>query len=150
MNLLSRMFCFTCVACLAASVSYAETAALPTLKRMAEPELRQQSGVIPFQEDPEVRQSLEHEIMRKERDIVNYSAADHVIGSYEYQKPAPVPDMSGIPLFLQQHITNIATGLQSSDPTEGLYIMLQPLGINRGNLQEIRNGSKEINLNPKF
>ena len=34
------------------------------------------------------------------------------------------------PCLLREHV-NIAAGLQSSNPTEGLYIMLQPFGIDR-------------------
>jgi hypothetical protein len=41
------------------------------------------------------------------------------------------PDLESLPPLLPEHVLNIATGLQSVDPTQGLYIMLQPLGMDR-------------------
>jgi hypothetical protein len=47
---------------------------------------------------------------------------------------------------LQEYILAVAAGLQSPDPTTGLFTMLQPLNINRNNVDGIRNGSIKINI----
>ena len=57
----------------------------------------------------------------------------------------PAPDLSSLPPSLQQHVLNIANGLQSSDPRNGLYIMLQPFGIDR-NAVNVQISREQINL----
>ena len=119
---------------------------------MAEPELRQESGVVPFQEDTQVRKALQHQVIRHERELQNVTVDNHVIANYEYQ-PKVVPDMGSLSPFLQQYVMSIANGLQSSDPTQGLYIMLQSVGIDRNNINDYRSGAlaiKEINIEPNL
>ena len=119
---------------------------------MAEPELRQESGVVPFQEDTQVRKALQHQVIRHERELQNVTVDSHVIANYEYQ-PKVVPDMGSLSPFLQQYVMSIANGLQSSDPTQGLYIMLQSVGIDRNNINDYRSGAlaiKEINIEPNL
>jgi len=41
---------------------------------------------------------------------------------------------------------DIGFGIQSSDPTNGLFEMLRPLNINRGNVDAYRNGTMKVNL----
>ena len=58
---------------------------------------------------------------------------------------------------MQQHVLDIAAGLQSSDPRNGLYIMLQPFGIDRNatsvqiSRDQINMGTidRQLNINPK-
>jgi hypothetical protein len=135
------------------SLSFAQSVnVLPSLKLMAEPELRQESGVVPFQEDTQVRKALQHQVIRHERELQNVTVDNHVIANYEYQ-PKVVPDMGSLSPFLQQYVMSIANGLQSSDPTQGLYIMLQSVGIDRNNINDYRSGAlaiKEINIEPNL
>ena len=53
--------------------------------------------------------------------------------------------MSNLSPLMQQHVLNIAAGLQSSDPRNGLYIMLQPFGIDR-NATNVQISREQINL----
>ena len=56
-----------------------------------------------------------------------------------------MPDINSLPLALQQHILAIARGLQSTDPREGLYILLQPFGIDR-NASNVQIAREQISL----
>ena len=68
-----------------------------------------------------------------------------------------MPDMSNLSPLMQQHVLDIAAGLQSSDPRNGLYIMLQPFGIDRNatsvqiSRDQINMGTidRQLNINPK-
>ncbi|WP_228157242.1 hypothetical protein [Acinetobacter sp. CFCC 11171] len=53
--------------------------------------------------------------------------------------------MSNLSPLMQQHVLDIAAGLQSSDPRNGLYIMLQPFGIDR-NATNVQISRDQINL----
>jgi hypothetical protein len=149
MNLPMLSISALCVAAISTSI-YANDTVLPTLKLMAEPELRQETGVVAYQQDEKKRRALQHQVLRKERDIQNFVVDSQIVMNYDYEPKPPAPDMNSLPPFLQQHVMSIANGLQSSDPTEGLYIMLQPFGINRDNINDIRNGGLEIHINQNF
>ena len=77
-----------------------EIVSLPTFKVMAESELRAESGIIPYQQDENIRKALQHRMMQLQDDTQSFVV----------------------------------------DPTEGLYIMLQPFGIDRNakNVQIVR------------
>ena len=149
MNLPNLSIWALCLAAISTSI-HADDALLPTLHLMAEPELRQETGIVAYQQDEKKRRALQHQVIRKERDIQNFVVDSQIVMNYDYEPKPPAPDMNRLPPFLQHHVMSIAEGLQSSDPTEGLYIMLQPLGINRGNINDIRNGSLEIKFDPNF
>jgi hypothetical protein len=55
------------------------------------------------------------------------------------------PDLESLPPLLREHVLNIATGLQSADPTQGLYIMLQPLGMDR-NVEKVQIVREQISI----
>lgn len=125
-----------------------ELASLPTIKVMAEAELREEIGSLPFQEDKDVRKALERKIMKSEQDIQNYVIGDN-IGVIDIKPPVARPDMSGISPLLQQYVMAVASGLQSSDPTTGLFTMLEPvsMGIDRDKaIQAVKNGSFQLNV----
>ena len=113
---------------------------LPTFKTMAESELRAETGVIPYQQDENIRKALQHRIIQLQGDTQTFVVDPTVTQNLEVLAPAPEPALDTLPPLLREHVLNIASGLQSSDPTEGLYIMLQPFGIDRGasNVQLIR------------
>lgn len=133
MNLLKVIsYCIFVVAGVAASVTaFADTVELPVLKTLAEPELRAETGIIQYQEDPARVKSLQHEVMKLSDEAQNFMIAPNVLTNVEILPAAPLPNLNSLPLILQQHILSIAQGLQSSDPKQGLYIMLQPFGIDR-------------------
>jgi hypothetical protein len=54
--------------------------------------------------------------------------------------------MSQFSPALQQYILAVAIGLQSSDPSNGLFKMLEPLNINRNNIDNIREGTLKVNI----
>lgn len=133
MNLLKVIsYCIFVVAGVAASVTaFADTVELPVLKTLAEPELRAETGIIQYQEDPARVKALQHEVMKLSDEAQNFMIAPNVLTNVEILPAAPLPNLNSLPLILQQHILSIAQGLQSSDPKQGLYIMLQPFGIDR-------------------
>ena len=121
---------------------------LPTLQVLAEPELRKETGIVPYQNDEKIRRALQHQIIRNSREAQNFMLDSQVVANLEIQPLQSQPDLNSLPPLLQQHVLNIAQGLQSSDPTQGLYIMLQPFGIDRSNsMRPLDRGHIQINLN---
>ncbi len=121
---------------------------LPTIQVMAEDELSETTGFIPFQEDTAVRQALQHKIYKNENDIQNTTVNENTGKTINYQPPVAQPDMTNFSPALQQHVLAIAEGLQSNDPTQGVFKMLDPLGIDRNKaLESIPNRDIKINQN---
>lgn len=128
-----------------ASAQAEEVASLPTIKVMADSELREEVGFVPYQEDKTVRKALQHHIQKGEQDIQNIGVND-IITPINFQPKAEQPDMSGLSPALQQYVLAVASGLQSSDPTSGLFQILKPLGIDRNNVDGFRNGTIKMNI----
>lgn len=149
MNLLRVSVLATVFSCAWMTTAQAEQITpLPTLTLLAEPELRQETGVVPFQEDLKARKALQHIVMRSQWDAQNFVVDSQQVANLNYEAKPPAPDMSQLSPLMQMHVMAIANGLQSADPTEGLYIMLKPLGINRSNINDIRQNGFQLNLNP--
>ena len=53
---------------------------------------------------------------------------------------APNPDLDSLPTVFREYVLAVAQGLQSSDPRNGIYVILQPFGIDRNatNVQIVR------------
>jgi len=64
----------------------------------------------------------------------------------DYQPVMAQPDLSQLSPFLREYILAVAGGIQSSDPTNGLFEMLKPLNINRSNVDAYREGTMKVNL----
>jgi len=107
---------------------------LPTLTVMAEPELSNETGYVPFVQEEKTQRALQHQVMRSSKEAQNFVLNAQVIENLDFQ-PQSQPDFNSVSPMLQQYVMSIAQGLQSSDPTQGLNIMLQPLGIDRSNSQ---------------
>ena len=122
---------------------YAEdVATLATIQMMADDELRDEvlTTVQPFQEDEKVRKNLQHYMIKKEQDIQNYEIG-HQANVVNVQLQTPMPDLSQLSPLQQQYVLAVASGLQSNDPSSGIFKMLEPLGINRERaLEGIRSG----------
>lgn len=122
-----------------------EVTTLPTIRVMAESELREEVGPIPFQEDKKVRQALQHHEYKIHTGIQNAEVSESV-GGFNYQPQAAQPDLSYVPAILQEYILAVAGGFQSSDPTNGVFKMLEPLNINRDNASDFRNGTIKVDI----
>ncbi|MPW45657.1 hypothetical protein [Acinetobacter guerrae] len=122
-----------------------EVTSLPSIHVMAESELREEAGIVPFQEDKAVRQALRHHIDKIQNEIQNPKVNQNPYIAIDYQ-PSTSPDMSQLSPFLQQYILSITSGLQSSDPASGIFNMLAPLNINRNNVDAFRDGTMKVNL----
>lgn len=122
-----------------------EVTALPTIRVMAESELREEVGFVPYQEDKQTRQALQHRVYKIHNDIQNAGVTASPT-TVNYQPTTAQPDLSQYSPILQQYILAVASGFQSSDPTNGLFKMLEPLNINRSNIDGIRNGTIKIDL----
>ncbi len=126
------------------TVQAEEVTTLPTIRVMAESELRDEVGFVPFQEDKKVRQALQHH----EYKIHNENAlVPEGITTVDYQPVIAQPDMTQLSPFLREYILAVAGGIQSSDPTNGLFEMLKPLNINRSNVDAYRDGTMKVNIN---
>lgn len=101
------------------STAFADTVELPMLRTLAEPELRAETGIIQYQEDPARVKALQHEVMKLSDEAQNFMIAPNVLTNVEILPAAPLPNLNSLPLILQQHILSIAQGLQSSDPKQG-------------------------------
>lgn len=148
MNFLQRAVGFSLLMAIGLPVVHAQqqdVTSLPTIRVMAESELREEVGFVPYQEDKQVRQALQHRVYKIHHDIQNAGVMETPT-SVNYQPATTQPDLSQYSPVLQQYILAVASGFQSSDPTNGLFKMLEPLNINRGNIDGIRNGTIKINL----
>lgn len=123
----------------------AEPVRLPVLTVMADRELRNETVVEPIQESPAKRKALQHQVMRLERDAQNNLPNEHVIANIDILPVDPVPNMSSLDLVSQQRVLDIAAGLKSADPRNGIYTLLQPLGLDRSALN-VQMSREQINL----
>ena len=123
----------------------AEAVRLPVLTVMADRELRNETAVEPVQEGPAKRKALQRQVMKLERDVQNSEPDAHIVANMDYQPPEPAPDMSSLNPAMQRHLLNIAEGLKSSDPRNGIYTMLQPLGLDRS-ATTVQMSREQINL----
>ncbi|MDB0281861.1 hypothetical protein IC789_01635 [Acinetobacter seifertii] len=128
------------------TVQAEEVTTLPTIRVMAESELRDEVGFVPFQEDKKVRQALQHHEYKIHNDIQN-ALVPEGITTVDYQPVIAQPDMTQLSPFLREYILAVAGGIQSSDPTNGLFEMLKPLNINRSNVDAYRDGTMKVNIN---
>lgn len=136
----------------ALSQVYAEQATtLATIKVMADAELRDEvlTTVQPFQEDRVVREALQHQMIKQEQNIQNHVIADHATAvNLQAQPMLPDSDMSNLNPMQQEYVLAVAAGLQSNDPTAGLFKMLEPLGVDRDRaLNNVRNGGGALPFN---
>ncbi|WP_217488402.1 hypothetical protein [Acinetobacter lactucae] len=127
------------------TVQAEEVATLPTIRVMAESELREEVGFVPFQEDKKVRQALQHHEYKTHYDIQNALVPEGMT-TVDYQPVMAQPDLSQFSPFLQQYILAVAGGIQSSDPTNGIFKMLEPLKIYRSNVGAYRDGTMKVNI----
>lgn len=134
-----------------------EAIQMPVLTIMAEREMRAETGIVEYQEQVDRRKALQHRVMELERDTQNKGVDATIVSNMDILPAAAMPDMSNLSPLMQQHVLDIAAGLQSSDPRNGLYIMLQPFGIDRNatsvqiSRDQINMGTidRQLNINPK-
>lgn len=132
------------------STLYAEddVVSLPTITVMAEEELRDEFvGILPYQEDEEVKEALRYQVYKLESDIQNKDISENPSMAMSYIPNTAIPNMNQYSPFLKQYIMAVASGFQSSDPTNGAFEMLSTLGIDRNNIDSLRNGTMEFNFN---
>ncbi|NAR28732.1 hypothetical protein [Acinetobacter haemolyticus] len=146
MNFLKRSACIAVLIAMGLpTVQANDVVTLPTIKIMAESELREEVGFIPFQEDEKVREALQHHIYKVHSDMQN-AGVNEGMTTANYQPKTAEPDLSQLSPILQQYILAVARGFQSSDPTTGVFKMLEPLNIDRNNIMGIRDGTIKINM----
>ncbi|RSN73887.1 MULTISPECIES: hypothetical protein [Acinetobacter] len=146
MNFLKRSACIAVLIAMGLpTVQANDVVTLPTIKIMAESELREEVGFIPFQEDEKVREALQHHIYKVHSDMQN-AGVNEGMTTVNYQPKMAEPDLSQLSPILQQYILAVARGFQSSDPTTGVFKMLEPLNIDRNNIMGIRDGTIKINM----
>ncbi|OTG96373.1 hypothetical protein [Acinetobacter sp. ANC 3832] len=150
MNFIKFPMFIAVIAYLGMPIAQAEDAVkLPTLTVLAESELRDEVGFVPYQEDKPVRQALQRFMLKNERDIQNF-VVDDSFTEINLQPKLTEPDMSQLSPALQQYVLAVASGLQSSDPTTGLFTLLKQFGIDRSNVDGIRGGTVKLNIDPNL
>lgn len=105
---------------------------LPTMTVMAEPEMSNETGYVPFVQEEKNLRALQHQVIRGTRDAENFMVNPEMVANLEIQ-PIKAPDLDSLSPALQRYVLTIAQGLQSSDPTQGLYTILENFGIDRSN-----------------
>jgi len=75
------------------TVQAEEVTTLPTIRVMAESELRDEVGFVPFQEDKKVRQALQHHEYKIHNDIQNALVPEGMT-TVDYQPVMAQPDLS--------------------------------------------------------
>lgn len=125
----------------AAPATVSDPVVLPTLTVMAEPELRAVTEkMMPYQEQNSQLKALQMRLMKIERDIQAYSVDGDIAANIDVMRSPVAPDLDSLPVVFREYVLAIAQGLQSSDPRNGVYVLLQPFGINRDatNVQIVR------------
>ncbi len=85
--------------------------------------------------------------MELERDTQNKAVDATIVSNMDILPAAAMPDMSNLSPLMQQHVLDIAPGLQSSDPRNGLYIICaaRSFGIDR-NATSVQISRDQINM----
>lgn len=126
-----------------------DVATLPTIQMMADEELRDEvlTTVQPFQEDKNVRKALQHQMIKKEQDIQNYEIGNQA-NVLNVQPLTTMPDLSQLSPLQRDYVLSVASGLQSADPSSGIFKMLEPLGVDRDRaLNNVRNAGGVLQFN---
>lgn len=87
--------------------------------------------MLPYQEQNSQRKALQMRLMKIEREIQAYSVDGDVVANIDVMRAPADPDLDSLPVVFREYVLAIAQGLQSSDPRNGVYVLLQPFGINR-------------------
>ncbi|MDN5511378.1 hypothetical protein [Acinetobacter sp.] len=150
MNLLKNLSCAIVAIAGSFSISstFADIADTPELSPLTDSELRVEAETVQVMYDPHDHQrekALQHRIMQIQMDAQNFVVDPTIVMTIDLVPEPPMPDINSLPLPLQQYVLAIARGLQSSDPREGLYILLEPFGINR-NAVNVQIAREQISL----
>ncbi|MEJ2899235.1 hypothetical protein [Acinetobacter sp. NS-4] len=150
MNLLKNLSCAIVAIAGSFSISstFADIADTPELSPLTDSELRVEAEIVQVMYDPHDHQrekALQHRIMQIQMDAQNFVVDPTIVMTIDLVPEPPMPDINSLPLPLQQYVLAIARGLQSSDPREGLYILLEPFGINR-NAVNVQIAREQISL----
>ena len=134
MNLLKNLSC--AIVAIAGSFSicstFADTADAPGLSPLTESELRADTTpIIQYKWNPQQERALQHRIMQMQMDTQNFVVNPTIVATIDLVPDGPMPDINSLPLEQQQYVLAIAQGLQSPDPREGLYVLLERFGIDR-------------------
>lgn len=68
-----------------------EIVSLPTFKTMAESELRAETGVIPYQQDENIRKALQHRIVQLQDDAQSFVVDPTITQNIDILPPAAAP-----------------------------------------------------------
>jgi len=80
---------------------------LPTMTIMAEPEMSNETGYVPFIENEANRLALQHQVIRGTKDAENFMVNPNVLANLDI-KPTQAPDLSLLSPALQQYVMTIA------------------------------------------
>jgi len=109
-----------------------EVVTLPKMTVMAEPEMSNETGYVPFIQEEKNLRALQHQVIRNTWNAENFMVNPDIVANLDVQ-PIAEPNLNALSPGLQQYVLSIAQGLQSSDPTQGLYTILENFGIDHSN-----------------
>jgi len=116
------------------SSTFADIADAPGLRPLTDSELSAETETAQamyYPHDSQRERALQHRIMQIQMDTQNFVVDPEIVMTIDLVPEAPMPDINNLPVPLQQYVLEIARGLQSPDPREGLYVLLEPFGIDR-------------------
>ena len=119
------------------------------LKPLTEAELSAETVAQVSNPKSGINQSLKMRVLHIERDLHGADIPPNFAQNLDILPAPEMPDTSGVSPLMQQHVANIAAGLQSADPREGLYIMLAPFGIDR-NATNVQTSREQFSQNNPF
>jgi len=130
------------------SSTFADIADAPGLRPLTDAELSAETetaNVMYYPHDFQRERALQHRIMQIQMDTQNFVVDPTILMTIDLVPEAPMPDINSLPVVLQQQILAIARGLQSSDPREGIYVLVEPFGIDR-NAVNVQIARKQLSL----
>lgn len=119
---------------------------LSTLTVMTEDELRAETIMPPLQEQTSQKKALNMRLMKIERELQDYTVNANFVQNIEILPLENQPRLDLLPPGLQQFVLAIADGLRSSDPRNGIYVILAPFGIDR-NATNVQRAREQFNQN---
>ena len=134
---LPKIMLTTCLACLTGLSSSSLLAnAGQGLQALTENEMSQVTLSPQHYYTTAEHRTLEHRIYEIENELQNYVVNSNILENVDWQPKVSTDDLPALSPHLQAHVENIARGLQSDDPRQGIRIMIDGFegGIQLGSL----------------
>lgn len=152
MNFLSKNSSVLLMVWLFTAHANADTSTLSVLQSLTEQDMRGVAGSVQWKADTQKLDNIQRTGLRNQRELQQKTVHGENSGNVAVLDiPQQQTESGHLPEPLQQHVEHIAQGLQSSDPTQGIHTLLEPIGKGRNDLQinldNVKIGTVERQLN---